>query len=222
MARALAVFLACVFGVGLENSSWGMVNSVCEIEVGSQRQDLAGDRSGKHEAGSGEIREISPFPQPINKKRASAQHVGAVMALLATFDQAGVLPPESSPQANQLIRSLIQFQSAFLNQESTALQRYLAEACVAELGADGELVYSRFLEKGWTSQFLAAVSGYAAKHPFWDQPTIREVLTGYYLSDGDWGLVVRIYIQSREEFKKKGQDLHEVFAKQRQGMPGGR
>src|SRR6266542_948807 len=38
--------------------------------------------------------------------------VGNVMALLAVFEDADVLPPESSPDANALIHALIQTQAA--------------------------------------------------------------------------------------------------------------
>ncbi len=38
--------------------------------------------------------------------------VGHIMALLAVFEEADVLPPEASPEANALIHALIQTQAA--------------------------------------------------------------------------------------------------------------
>lgn len=72
------------------------------------------------------VNEIFSPPSPslgsrAKTSRASAQHVGSVMALLATFQEADVLPPEASPEANQLIRALIQFQSAFMKSQNPAV-----------------------------------------------------------------------------------------------------
>ena len=43
--------------------------------------------------------------------------VGASMAVLATLQDADVLPPEGTPEANRVIKAVIQFQSVFLKSE---------------------------------------------------------------------------------------------------------
>ncbi|HEX2055392.1 MAG TPA: kelch repeat-containing protein, partial [Nitrospiraceae bacterium] len=53
---------------------------------------------------------IIDHPPPEHRARATSRHVGSVMAMLATFDEAHVLPPEGTAQANQIIKALIQFQ----------------------------------------------------------------------------------------------------------------
>src|SRR2546426_7281457 len=46
--------------------------------------------------------------------------VGHVMALLAVFEEAAVLPPETSPEANALIHALIQTQAALIKSTNPA------------------------------------------------------------------------------------------------------
>jgi C1A family cysteine protease len=59
---------------------------------------------------------MQPVAQP---SRTSSVYIGSVMALLATFEDAGILPPEGTPQANGIIKAVIQFQSAFLKSTSS-------------------------------------------------------------------------------------------------------
>ena len=157
----------------------------------------------------------------IQTKRTPAQYVGAVMAMLAVFDQVHVLPPESSPKANQLIRSLIQFQSAFMNRDAQLVQQYVSEAFTTQLGRASADVSAQFSANGWTSISMEALVDYSALHPFWNTPAIRADLGRYNLSPSDWDLVVEIFTQAREQFRRIGQDLHESFAIQRRSMPGG-
>ena len=78
------------------------------------------------------------------------------MAMLATFDEAGVLPPESSPQANQLIRALIQFQSAFLKSSEAAVREFLASALQVHGHQRARAILDRFALTGVTSESLEA------------------------------------------------------------------
>src|SRR5437870_1155105 len=54
--------------------------------------------------------------------------VGHVMALLSVFERAGVLPPESSPEANNLIHALIQTQAALTKSTDPATRRWFGDA----------------------------------------------------------------------------------------------
>src|SRR5256712_14228863 len=54
--------------------------------------------------------------------------VGHVMALLAVFEEAAVLAPETSPEANALIHALIQNQAALTNSTNPATQTWVADA----------------------------------------------------------------------------------------------
>jgi len=158
----------------------------------------------------------------IQRKRTPARHVGAVMAILATFDQAQVLPPESSPQANHLIRSLIQFQSAFMDQQATSVQQYLTEALRTELREDAGMAYAQFSKNGWTSTVMEAVVDYSATHTFWENQGRQDTFSRYNLSPSDWGVIVEVFTHARDRFRAEGKNFHEIFAAQRLTMPGGK
>ena len=58
--------------------------------------------------------------------------VGASMAVLATLQDADVLPPEGTPEANRVIKAVIQFQSVFLKSDDLAVQVFLTHALAAQ------------------------------------------------------------------------------------------
>ncbi|MDT7041687.1 hypothetical protein [Candidatus Nitronereus thalassa] len=157
----------------------------------------------------------------LQSKRASAQYVGAVMAMLATFHEAGVLPPEADPRANQLIRSLIQFQSMFLKSEEPAVHEYFSTALSRQWGARTEEIRAAFYEQGWSSESLEALVEYSRQHGMWEQPGMEVVFQSYYLSQADWALVEEIFLKARERLVSQHQNIHKVFSRKRQGMPGG-
>lgn len=157
----------------------------------------------------------------IRSKRTPAQHVGAVMAVLGTFNEAGVLPPEADPRANQLIRSVIQFQSLFLKSPEPAVQEYLLSALSHQQGEHGARMYDLFYKKGWTSETLESLVEYSMRYSMWDNPRIKAAIESFHLSEGDWNLIEEIFLKARQELVNQGQNVHEVFVGQRQKMPGG-
>ena len=50
------------------------------------------------------------------------------MAVLAILQDADVLPPEGTPDANRIIKSVIQFQSVFLKSGDSDVQAFLSRA----------------------------------------------------------------------------------------------
>ena len=154
-------------------------------------------------------------------QRTPPQQVGAVMAILATFDEVRVLPPESSPQANHLIRALIQFQSLFMNRTLELTQHYLTEAFLLKFGQESSDEYANFVMNGWTSKALEALVDYSNQHAMEDNPEMLEAFHQYNLSPNDWNLVVKVFIQARQEFLKGGEDIHNSFGSHRGKMPGG-
>ena len=64
---------------------------------------------------------LQPSPD-FSLKRTDSALVGSIMALLATFEAADVLPPEDSSQANQLIHGLIQLQSALVKSQKSRVK----------------------------------------------------------------------------------------------------
>jgi hypothetical protein len=157
----------------------------------------------------------------IQPKRASAQHVGAVMAILGTLNEAGVLPPEADPRANQLIRSLIQFQSVFLKSDEPAVHAYFSSAIIRQWGEKAEDIRSSFFEKGWSSESLEALVEYSRHQSMWVPPGMQAAFQSYYLSPSDWALIQETFLEARERLVRQHQNIHTVFARQRQGMSGG-
>lgn len=160
--------------------------------------------------------------RPGQSGRTPAAHVGSVMALLATFDEAGVLPPESSPRANQLIRALIQFQSAFLKSSDTAVREFLSSALQVHGRRRAQTMPDCFALTGWTSESLEAVVEYSMHHAMWENPRMSRAFHAYNLSERDWEFVQEIFLRARRNLSGRERDLHAVFARHRSRMPGGR
>ncbi len=152
--------------------------------------------------------------------RASPRHVGTVMALLATFNDAGVLPPESSPDANRLIRSLIQFQSAFMKSPNPAVTELLRDALAQKLGDQTEPAVRAFRANGWTSQSLEAVVDYVARTPPWSRPALVEALREYNVGESDFAILATVFSEARAALASEGRDVHVVYARWHGQMPG--
>jgi N-acetylneuraminic acid mutarotase len=156
----------------------------------------------------------------VPRKRASAAQVGSVMAMLATFQDAGVLPPESSPEANQLIKALIQFQAAFMKSPDPAVGRVLDEALSAKLGPAAPEAIQRFHRQGWTSQSLEALVDHLADRPPWEDAPFARGRGAYNVGRQDFELLARIFTAARRALENRGQDLHRLYAARRSEMPG--
>lgn len=158
----------------------------------------------------------------IQSNRAPARHVKAVMAILGTFHEAGVLPAESDPRANQLIRSLIQFQSVFMKSRVPEVQEYFSSACDVRWGKESSTVRDSFYAHGWTSKALAAVVDYSKIKAMWQDEQMQGVFRQYYLSPADWALVQELFLAARMQFVAESKDMHEVFGTQRERMARGK
>jgi len=159
-------------------------------------------------------------PQPSG--RASSAKVGAVMAMLATFEDAGVLPPEQSADANRLIKALIQFQSAFMKSAHPAIQRWLREAFTAKFGEDAPAAEAALTTGGWTSRSLEAVVDFAAAAPVWNSPDVSEGFRAFNVGRSDFDLLARVFVAARAQYSARGRNIHEAYAARRKEMPGGR
>ena len=152
--------------------------------------------------------------------KASPQQVGTVMALLATFDDAGVLPPESTPEANLLIKALIQFQAAFMRSEDPAVKQLLVDALSQDGREELDTAVNTFRANGWTSYSLEAVVDYMADGRVWEDKGITDGFMAYNVGQADFRLLSDVFIKARAHFTSKQQDIHAVYAKRRREMPG--
>lgn len=146
--------------------------------------------------------------------------VGASMAVLATLQDADVLPPEDTPEANRVIKAVIQFQSVFLKSSDPAVQLLLTQALAAQEGGHGEETLSRFRSTGWTSDVLEALSTQWLTTATDQQERLVPGFRQFNVSPGDFDRLMELVAKARTTFLQRGQTLQQVFAQRRQEMPG--
>jgi N-acetylneuraminic acid mutarotase len=161
---------------------------------------------------------VPPAPKPGG--RASARQVGAVMALLASFQDAGVLPPETSPDANRLIKALIQYQAAFMRSTSPAVNDLLERALAAKFADRAPTELWAFRADGWTSERLEAVVDYVTGSRVWDRADLLAGLEAFNVGPLDFDLVAHTFLDARRRLATHGLTVHEVYARRRLEMPG--
>jgi hypothetical protein len=159
-------------------------------------------------------------PPPPPGGRTPAAKVGAAMAILATFEDAGVLPSENSPDANRLIRAVIQFQAAFMTSDHAAVRQWLDRAFAAKFGEAAPAAIETFRAGGWSSRALEAVVDYAAAAPVWDDPGIRDGLRPFNVGRADFNLLARVFTDARAQFAAGRRSIHEAYDARRKEMPG--
>jgi len=143
------------------------------------------------------------------------------MALLATLDEAGILPPEGTAPANQLIHGLIQLQAAFLKSTSPELAAYLMAAEKHWIMKHNEREYGLFATSGLTSRVLEALILYDKENPMWEDPKIVAAVQAFNVTGSDWVLIVDIVTQAETVFHDQGRSIHELYDQWRVKMPGG-
>ena len=141
--------------------------------------------------------------------------VGHTMALLAVFEQAGVLPPETSPDANALIHALVQTQAALTKSTDQATRAWFADALHRSAPPGAELSPG----DGLTSRTLEALLAHAASHPPAERPAVLAGLLAFNVRQTDLDLLARTYGRARDRLHSSGQDIHRVYEAQRQAMP---
>lgn len=166
------------------------------------------------------IKDFYPHIHVFPVSRASAKHIGAIMTMLAVFDEAQVLPPEGSPEADQLVHTLIQSQSAFLKSSDPAVRSFFSKALASyffERAPDKE---KEFFDQGWTSEILESVVLYAGYPNVWKNSALVKGLQAFNVTPEDIHEMQIIFDQARQRFIRLDLDIHDVYWLKRQGMPG--
>ena len=145
------------------------------------------------------------------------------MAVLATLEDAHVLPPEGTPEANRVIKIVIQFQSVFMKSTDPAVRDFFRHALVNKFGRSqaGEMDVA-FPKTGWTSSVLEALETYRASAPTSELEGLAPGLSQFNVTTTDFDYLIELFHKARLEYRQRGQDIHQIFAVQRQGMPGGK
>lgn len=141
--------------------------------------------------------------------------VGHAMALLAVFEQAGTLPPETSPEANALIHALIQTQAALTKSANPSTRNWFADALHRSHPPGAEPA----IKDGLTSRTLEAILTHAVSHPPSERPEVRAGLMEFNVRQADLDLLAHIYWNARDRLRSAGQDIHRIYEAQRQAMP---
>jgi hypothetical protein len=143
------------------------------------------------------------------------------MAVLATMEDADVLPPEGTLDANRIIKAVIQFQSAFLKSDDPAVQLFLTQALTTQEGRSADETLSRFRSTGWTSDVLEALSDQWIATAIDQRERLAPGFRQFNVSPADFDWLMELIAKARTAFKQRGQNIHQVFAQRRREMPGG-
>lgn len=147
--------------------------------------------------------------------------VGASMAVLAMLHDADVLPSEGTPEANRIIKGVIQFQSVFMKSKDPAVQVFLSQGLDAKerSGADGALL--RFRSAGWTSDVLEALSDQWITTAIDQRERLAPGFRQFNVSLADFDSLMELVSKASTTLEQRGQSMHQVFAQRRREMPGG-
>jgi hypothetical protein len=154
--------------------------------------------------------------------RAPASHVGAAMALLATLQDSDVLPPEGTPEANRIVKSVIQGQSLFMKSSDPSVRAFFDRALQRKLNVHAPEAGRRFREEGWTSETLEALSESYVALSDGQRTQLVEGFRAYNLTPSDFLQLSELFLRARAILEQRGQDIHQIYARRRQEMPGQR
>jgi hypothetical protein len=145
------------------------------------------------------------------------------MALLATLEDARVLPPEGTSEANHVIRVVIQFQSVFMKSTDPPVRDFFHQALAMQFGeAQAATEDAAFAKTGWTA---AALTALVARRHSADPAELEKLVPGFSafnLTLQDFDFLTELFDQARREYQSRGRDIEDVFAERRRDMPGGK
>lgn len=142
------------------------------------------------------------------------------MAVLATLEQARILPPEGTKEADRIIKSVIQLQLLFAKSTDPDLQHFMRRAVESSRGKQAPDLVAQFQANGWTSDVLEALAETATRTPAEALETLAPGLKTVNLSVEDFRQFMQLVKEGKEALASNGQDFHAVFAAHRKTMPG--
>lgn len=160
------------------------------------------------------------LPAEDGRGKAAKPHVGSAMAVLATLAQAQVLPPERSPEANQIIKSVIQFQSAFTKSRDKAIDEFASQALAAKYGDQAEPLLTEFHQAGWTAPVLESLAEAEERATAAQVQALADGFSAYNLSTADFHRFMGLVRAARQTLESRGLTFQQVYASHRRTMPG--
>lgn len=151
---------------------------------------------------------------------SASPYVGSAMAVLATLEQAQVLPPEGSREADRVIQSVIQLQSVFAEGADPSIQEFAQQALAHTHGTNAPMALEQFRADGWTADMLEALADAESRASADERQGLAAGLGRFNLSVDDFRRVMQLVRDGRSALEARGQSFQEVYAHHRKTMPG--
>lgn len=142
------------------------------------------------------------------------------MAVLATLEQAQVLPPEGSREADHVVQSVIQFQSAFAKGTDRSVQDFAQRAVAVKYGEEAAALLERFRTSGWTAEILEALADADQRTSVEELERLGTAFGQFNLSVDDFKRFMQLIREGRSALAARGQIFEEVYTHHRKTMPG--
>ncbi len=162
-----------------------------------------------------------PFPVQVQRSaRTASPFIGSAMAVLATLQDAGVLPPEGTPEANHIIRFVIQFQSVFTKSEHEEVREFVRQALVPDAGGLDADIVGKLRATGWTADLLERLSDEEARHTPERLHLLAPGFAPFNLSVEEFHRFMQLVRDARQAFRDRGLEFRDIFSSRRKEMPG--
>lgn len=164
---------------------------------------------------------VSESISTLTQRATSASpYVGSAMAVLATLEQAQVLPPEGSREADRVIQSVIQLQSVFAKSTDPSIREFAQQALAHTHGTNAPMALEQFRTNGWTADMLEALADAERRASADERQGLAVGLGQFNLSVDDFRRVMQLVRDGRSALEARGQSFREVYAHHRNAMPG--
>jgi hypothetical protein len=166
-----------------------------------------------------------PAPNPVltqtaQSAKTASPHIGSAMAVLATLQDAEVLPPEGTPEANHIIRFVIQFQSVFTKSDNAAVLEFARQALAQKYGDQAADIVRGLRTTGWTAEVLERLSDEEARHSSEKLQTLAQGFAPFNLSVEEFHRFMQLVRDARQAFHTRGLEFQHIFSSRRKEMPG--
>ena len=142
------------------------------------------------------------------------------MAVLATLEQAQVLPPEGTREADHVTKSVIQFQSVFAKSTDPSVQDFVRRAVTGKRGEHATEVLAQFRLSGWTPEVLEALADADLHTPVDELRSLAAGFGQFNMSVENFRRFMRLVRDGEQALASRGQNFQEVYASHRKRMPG--
>lgn len=152
--------------------------------------------------------------------RTASPHIGSAMTVLATLQDADVLPPEGTPEANHIIRFVIQFQSVFTKSNDLAVLEFARQALARQYGDQAADLVKGLRTTGWTADVLERLSDEEARRSPEDLHALAQGFAPFNLSVEEFHRFMQLVRDARQALHARGLEFQHIFSSRRKEMPG--